>query len=221
MLDYMVAMLIRFLSVGMFTLFCLLLDFANPGRISAQDVLVVIYAPLPGQAVQGQLPVDVGIVAPGYSRVELQFSYSIPGMNTWFLIAESDQIPFDGILAYWDTAAITDGQYDLRLVAIKENGETIQFDVPGLRVRNYTPVETNTPSPPRPTLTLLPGRLTPLPTLTSTTLPPTMTPLPTNPAIFTDRQFIQGASAGGMVVLGLLAAFGIYTAVGAYRRNRM
>lgn len=178
--------------------------------VKAQDILVVIYAPQSGQVVQGQVPVDVGIEAEGYSKIELQFAYSKQDNANWFLIAESEQIPFDGILTLWDTTAITDGEYDLRLVAKGEGKESIIFLVQELRVRNYSPIETETPTPILTTTPLSEGRGTLQVSPTVTDLPPTITPFPTNPAIFTFVEFGDSASLGGGITVVVFIALGLY-----------
>jgi hypothetical protein len=213
MIDYMVAMVIQLLILGLIFLGSLFTQSGAIEPVYAQDILVVIYAPLPGQAVQGQIPVDIGVAAPGYARVELQFTYFDSDTNTWFLIAETDQIPFDGVIAHWDTTSITDGEYDLRLVAFKSDGESTTYIVPGLRVRNYSPIETNTPTPILPTMTLLPGQFTPQASETATPPAPTITPFPTNPAIFTESQLAEGVTLGGTIVLAAFAVFGVYIAL--------
>jgi hypothetical protein len=92
--------------------------------------------------------------------------------------------------------------------------------VTGLRIRNYSPVETETPTPVVPTETLFPGQATRTPLPSATPLPPTVTPLPTNPAIYTPQQLFNGLAAGSSVVLILFVLLGIYSAGRAFWRNR-
>lgn len=216
----MVAMLVRFSLPGSLFLAVLFLAASTSGRSAAQDILVAVYAPLPGEAVQGQVPVDVGIQAPGYSGIELEFSYTGQGDMGWFLIAESDQVPFDGILAQWDTTQISDGEYDMRLVVLAVNAEPIIYTVTGLRVRNYSPIETETPTPILPTETLNPGQSTPEPSPSPTSLAPTVTPLPTNPAVFTNSQFIGSLTLGGGIILLVFISFGLYLGLRNAIRSR-
>ena len=88
--------------------------------------------------------------------------------------------------------------------------------VPGLRVRNYSAIETNTPVP---TSTPAPAD-THAPLVTSTmTLTPvsfTPTPLPPNPAQIDTRDIGMSIGKGGIVVISIFAILGIYQ----YIRNR-
>jgi hypothetical protein len=133
------------------------------------------------------------------------------------LVAETNPIHDVLTMGYGGDA---DGDYDLRMVVTKNDGESIIYDVPGLRVRNYTPIETDTPAPLQPTETLLPGQRTPEPTSTATNQPPTVTPFATNPAIFTESQLVEGASLGGTIVLVFFTILLIYFGISTYLRNR-
>lgn len=114
-----------------------------------------------------------------------------------------------GKLATWDTGAVTDGVYDLRLVVMLKDGTQKEVVVSGLRVRNYTPVETNTPSPTpvRAETRLVPSQT---PTATITPIPSTGTPLPTNPAE------LQPIELGFSLVQGMAVAFGLFALGGIY-----
>ena len=88
--------------------------------------------------------------------------------------------------------------------------------VKGLRVRNYTPIETSTPTPVTPTATLLPGEL---PTATPT--PPTYhhphpTALPPNPAGLVPGDVAFSLGKGALGVAGFFALMGVY---GLVRRS--
>ena len=190
-----------------------------PARSNFQDILVVIYAPISGEVVQGQIPIDVGIVAPGYTKVELEFSYTNLNENGWFLLAESGQIPFDGILTQWDTTLITDGEYDLRLVALNGNDTPIVFQISNIRVRNYSPIETDTPMPEKPTDTVSPGLSTVVPESINTVIPPTITPFPTNPAIFNSAQLIKSTTMGVGLILVVFIVLGLYIGVRQFIKN--
>jgi hypothetical protein len=118
------------------------------------------------------------------------------------------------VFATWDTSTITDGNYILRLVVTRQDQEPVIFLVEHLRVRNYSPIETDTPTP---SPTLAPGDLptiTPTPEPTHTPVPPTPTPLPTNPAILNNRQF--GMSAGW----GILGALIVFLLLSLYLAGR-
>ena len=189
-------------------------------RQQAQDGYILVYAPQPGQALQGLVPIDVSMDVPGLVIVSIEFRYANHPSDSWFLIAQVTEGEVEGIIAQWDTTTITDGDYDLRLVATTQNQQELEVLVAGLRVRNYSPVETDTPTPIIPTETLLPGDATRTPQATPTLLPPTVTPLPTNPAIFTPRQLVDSMGSGALLVLGLFGLLGIYIGGRDYWRNR-
>lgn len=172
-----------------------------------------ILSPAAGEALQGNISITGRTSAPGFQSAELTFAYSHNPTDSWFLIWESREPIADGLLAHWDTTTLTDGEYTLRLVVILEDGSQPSTTVPDLRVRNYTPIETNTPTPVTPTATLKPGD-TPIPTLTptptQTPIPPTATLLPPNPARLTLSEIAQGFGKGALVVIGLFALLGVY-----------
>jgi hypothetical protein len=174
---------------------------------------LAITSPISGEALQGNVTIQGTTGIEGFSSSELTFTYADSSADTWFLIQESNQPVLNGVLAHWDTTTITDGNYDLRLVVTRAGDERDIYTVSGLRVRNYTQVETGTPTPVTPTSTPLPGD-TPIPsetpTPTASPVPPTATPLPANPAELTPGDIRLSLAKGGLAVLGLFAVFGIY-----------
>lgn len=172
---------------------------------------IILQHPLAGQALQGVVRIQGDLYAPGFISAELSFAYRDDPRETWFLIAEIDRIPSGEALAEWDTTTLTDGDYDLRVQLNTDTG-LITFEVPGLRVRNYSPVETDTPAP-----TASPApQDTPAPTQTSTPtitpIPPTPTPLPPNPAQVTREEVLSSLGRGVLIVVGLFALLGLYQA---------
>jgi hypothetical protein len=176
----------------------------------AADDVVYIFAPLPGQALQGIVPVEVSLIVSQLDVAILEFRYMDHPTGTWFLIAQVTESITDGVIAQWDTTTITDGDYDLRLQAITRDQQKMVYEVKGLRVRNYTAIETETPTPFSPTETMFPGQATITPLPTRTPLPPTVTPLPTNPAILTSGQFTRSIVSGSLATLGIFFLLGFY-----------
>ncbi len=140
-------------------------------------------------------------------------------LGTWFLIHESDEPVVDGVITQWDTTTITDGTYNLRLTVRRIKSPSIQVNVIRLRVRNYTPIETDTPTPvltevgtQSPQLTfqtdLETSTLTQAATQVSTSLTETL--MPTNPIEINFRDVTDSASRGAAVVLMLFVLIGIY-----------
>jgi hypothetical protein len=187
-------------------------------RIRGQDTTatpvtpsIILGHPLAGQALQGVVTIQGDLNVPGFVYAELSFAYHDDPRGTWFLIAEIDQIPPGEALAEWDTTKLTDGNYDLR-VQLRTDTGLITVEVPGLRVRNYSTVETDTPAPtasPAPQDTPAP---TPTPTPTMTPIPPTPTPLPPNPVQVTREEVLSSLSRGVLIAVGLFALLGLYRA---------
>jgi hypothetical protein len=119
------------------------------------------------------------------------------------LIGRQDQPAFNETLATWDTTIITDGDYVLRLRVHLTDGSTREAVVPGLRVRNYSPIETPTSIP-------LAPEATALPTVTPTSTPlPTPTSLPVNPARLDRTEVSASIFYGGLLVILVFAIIGL------------
>ena len=183
-----------------------------------------IEAPVSGQAVQGSVVILGSIDQDRFYSYEVNFSYAQDPTQVWFLIQESTTRVQDGILAVWDTTTITDGEYSLRLLVTRDDGTHSEVLVEDLRVRNYTPLETSTPTavpptsdPGKPYLSPTPA-ITPMPTPTSQQ--PTPTILPTNPAEITPSQMVTTYGKGAAFAIGSFALLGIYLGIRAIHRNR-
>jgi hypothetical protein len=178
---------------------------------------VTIQSPSAGQALQGNIPVLGKLPESGFSSAELLFSYADNPTGTWFLIQNISAGPEGSPLAMWDTTTISDGTYTLRLVVRLADGSEIEQSVSGLRVRNYTRIETDTPTPATPSAApVLVG--TPTRTLTPTPPPPTPTPFPPNPAQLTSQQYRESFGKGALAVFGLFALLGLYWITRGRRR---
>jgi hypothetical protein len=182
----------------------------------ASGEVVTISAPENGDVLQGILTITGSTTVSTFASGELQFSYNQNTPKTWFLIQSLDQPVSDGKLATWDTNSVTDGVYDLRLVVILKDGSQKEADVTGLRIRNYTPIETKTP-----TMTPVLPAATSEPTLTPTItpIPKTATPLPTNSAGLNASEFGLSLVQGGAVAFIVFALGGLYLGVKALFRK--
>lgn len=179
----------------------------------------IIISPEPGQALQGTILIIGEVYLEDVRKIELSFSYAENPRHTWFLIEEIENNISQQVNLEWDTNALTDGQYTLRMVVTTSEEQFSTF-VPGLRVRNYSVIETSTPHPtatPAPEDTLSP---TVTPTMTITPIPPTATPLPPNPAQINSRDIGLSIGKGAAVAVGLFAVFGLYTFVRNRSRSR-
>lgn len=182
-----------------------------------------ILSPQAGQALQGTVPIVVDAAVEGFEAAELAFAYAINPTGTWFTIFQGNQPVAGETLAQWDTSQISDGVYTLRLIVKLSNGAQQTIDLEGLRVRNYTAIESDTPTPVTPSATL-PPKDTPVPSLTptptGTPLPPTPTLQPTNPAILGRTQVLTSVAQGGLAALGLFVLAGLYGTLHWMRKSR-
>lgn len=173
---------------------------------------VAILSPLPNQAIQGIVPIHIRMDIQDAQEAELSFSYTGDRTGTWFLISQVSA-PVEGKLAEWDTTTLTDGNYTLRLIVLRQDGSQLVALAANLRVRNYTPVETDTPTP---TPTPAPGE-TPVPTPTPTSSPtpihPTPTPLPPNPLQLSFQDFTSGVWKGAVGAVAFFALLGFYASM--------
>ena len=221
MLNLLVVMRLKFLlAILLVTLSAL-----SSGEISHAQTEASggpeINAPIGGAALQGLVQVTVSSAQGDYPQAELSFGYSSDPDGTWFLIWEGEQLPADGELALWDTTTITDGDYDLRLLVTNEQGEQFESIVRGLRVRNYTAVETRTPSPAE-VATATPTS-TSLPPPTSTALPPgvALDNIPTNPASLGLERIQSTIMRAGLIVLAVFLIAGLYGFIRLRLRSRV
>jgi len=187
-------------------------------RAIAQDLnprKVEITSHVSGEAIRGVVSITGNSNVEGFISWELTYSYAEDVTGTWFLIYESDIPVEDDRLAEMDTTRITDGNYNLRLTVYFREGRRAHFTIRDIRVRNYSPIETNTPVP---TFTSTPSTATPLPNQTSTieylptvTPPPqTPTPLPTNPIR------ISSADISFSLIRGIAGAGAAFLLIGLY-----
>jgi hypothetical protein len=177
---------------------------AGPVSAQAPGSQVSILSPQAGGVLQGQVTITGNNNITGFVSAEIFFTYTHDPTDTWFLIASSSQPVTQGMLAVWDTTTITDGLYALRLRVTLGDGSYVDAIVPDLRVRNYTPVETNTP-------TAVPLESTPVPKATATATPyPTPTALPPNPAALTPLNIYTSLGYGALSVVVIIVLFAFY-----------
>jgi hypothetical protein len=168
--------------------------------------------PVSGEAVGGVVTIEGTANHPSFDHFDLTFTYEADTTGTWFpIVDEHRSRVVEGRLAVWDTTGITDGEYMLRLRVWPAEGEPLVAIVHGLRVRNYTSIETPTPGP-----------ALAAPALTPTEAPPTSTPPP--PAILPatpepGNRVGSALIAGGTIAMVVLAATAGYAAWRAASRS--
>lgn len=201
-----------------FIVWVVIVEFLFLLPVSAQGSSApAITAPAAGQTLQGQVSVSGTSDIPNFASAELSFSYSGDPTGTWFVIQSNNQPVSNAPLGAWDTTAISDGEYTLRLRVMLQDGTYQDATVTGLRVMNYTSLPTATP-----TSTASPTAALPIPTpilllpspsptaVTPTTAPlPTPTPLEVNPAELTPSEIYVSLQRGALVIAGIFIVFGI------------
>lgn len=171
-----------------------------------------ITRPVSGDAVSGVVTLEGTANHPSFDHFDLAFAYETDPTGTWFPIVEEDRSRVvEGRLAVWDTTGITDGQYMLRLRVWPAEGEPLVAILHGVRVRNYTSIETPTPGP-----SLAAPAFTPTePPPTSTATPPAVVVVQPEPG----QRVGSALLAGGLMSVVVLAAAGGYAAWRAASRS--
>jgi hypothetical protein len=181
---------------------------ALPGEIG-------LTSPQTGEALQGVIAISGTTAIDGFLTAAVYFSYSQSEVNAWFLVQDNLEAVADGEIATWDTTTLTDGIYDLKLVVTLEDSSQKEVIIHQVRVRNYTQIETSTStlqpaqdvvqSPTSPSSTSLTNQTNQL-ILNKVT----STPLPMNPAELTGEDLIRSLEVGGLIIVGLFLAGGVY-----------
>ena len=146
----------KIIWISLFILPLLLLFAVQPVHSAPQIQATIassifIQSPRGGQALQGIEIIEGKIRGEGFIGGKISFSYANTQDPTWFYIADIKPETADSsqssFIVNWDTSKITDGNYNLRVVAEYQNTVTIFELIANLRIRNQSPVETSTPVP--------------------------------------------------------------------------
>jgi hypothetical protein len=182
-----------------------------PNQVMAQsDSPVAIASPADGDVLTGVVEIRGTVPAGNFLSASLAFSYDGMTESQWFNIADIPGPVNGDRLALWDTGAISDGAYSLRLRLNGTDG-TVQDATIRVQVRNYTVAPTATALT---TPTALLVLRIPTPVLASTTVAArriqadTPTPLPPNPARISEADLMAGFARGGLAVLALFLLWG-------------
>ena len=181
--------------------------------LAAQDSpTVAITSPAAGDILHGQVNIIGSTNAPDFVSAQLDFAYASDATGTWFPIQTLSQAVFDSPLYTWDTTAITDGEYFLRLRVFVADGSFQEVTVPVTLQNDAVPATpTVVPTATSEDVTVL----VPTPFLlaaspTPTDLPrPTPSPMPANPVSLDSRQILLSLGRGALVILGLFAFAGL------------
>jgi hypothetical protein len=180
--------------------------------LAAQDSPpVAISSPAPNETVRGQVNIIGSTDLPNFVSAQLDFAYAASAVETWFPLQTLSQPVFDSPLYTWDTTAITDGSYILRLRVFVADSSVQEVTVP-ITVQNDTvPIPTATPTAaPDEVTVLIPTPFLLAASPTPTELPhPTPSPLPANPVALEQNQVYASLGRGALVILGLFAIAGL------------
>lgn len=175
--------------------------------VPTPEVHGVLASPQSGDAIQGIVPVSGITAVEGFESYTLEFGIQGEAAQSWFLITTGELAIENDLLGGWDTTTLTDGFYNLRLIIYSVNQSPEIIIVEGLRVRNYSAIETNTPTP---IATPIPGQV-PTQTVTPTQIIPTPTSLAGNPAELNQIQIQSALISGGIGAGVIFLLIGIYT----------
>ena len=181
-----------------------------------QDSPASITSPQNGETLRGQVQIQGQMDIPNFASAELAFTFDASASDpaaSWFPIQTFPQPIQDPNIAVWDTTAVTDGDYALRLRIFLQDGTSQDVIVNNLKIRNNEPLPTPTVTPTEAVFDFQPLNETPgAPngqTPTPVILYPTTTPLPPNPASLNNRSIITvfWQSAVLVVILFVLFSF--------------
>jgi hypothetical protein len=187
---------------------------------AAQDQRPVIAQPEQDGTVRGVVQLVGTATHPDFQRYELYYTpWPIAGDNAWIFIgpdAHYQQQPL-GLLGTWDSRAVPDGAYALRVRVVKKDGNYYDSDPRRVVVANVkapdntpTPTATNAPAgtptdeptmePTATVLVQLPGQNTATPTapVTATVKATSGTPRPTATSILSADDTGGGSSTGSI-----------------------
>jgi hypothetical protein len=170
-----------------------------------------IIDPVNGQVLQSIVAISGSSRIPGFQSAELAFAYDVDPNSNWFILYESQEPVERGVITEWDTTRITDGNYRLRLRVYRDGADPVDTFSTGLRIRNYSPVETSTPEA-APTEAAVVIATEPQPAATRTAVL-TPTPLPPNPILVTRQKLQVSLVYGLLIALAGFVVFGLYLAL--------
>lgn len=198
--------------IGLILLFLFL-----PGIVLAQADEITIISPSDLQVLQGVMEVQARVSTDDVLSYELLFGYSgETNERNLFLLAQGNAFPKEEPLYRWDTTLIPDGDYRLVLRVYFSNGEKREAVIDGVKVRNYSPVESPTASD------LILSTEPVLETPANTPLPVSFTPTPPrpNPGSIQPTQWTGSVVRGIAVSLLLFIGFGMVLSLRKRKKRR-
>ncbi len=145
---------------------------------------VEITSPRPDAELRGIVTIEGSASIDGFQFYKVEYS-TADQPDFWRAVSQTYSQPvINGVLDRWNTPALPDGEYNLKLTTVDIRGQEVcRYFVRHLIIANTQPTATLTPE----ALPTLPGpTITPTPRATATPAPPT--PTPTIVAIIPTRQ---------------------------------
>ena len=182
-----------------------------------QGATPVIVSPQPGADLRGQVSINGVTDIPNFASAELDFAYASGLTSTWFLIQTSADPVANGQIAVWNTTALTDGNYNLRLRVFLQDGTPRDVIVKDLHIQNDV-IANPTEAPTLPSLAATPATASPLivpppptstPVATATPAFPTPTALPSNTASLNESSIFRTFQRGALWTLFVFVLAGI------------
>jgi hypothetical protein len=121
---------------------------AQAAPLSQGQAIAQITSPADGQTLTGLVTVAGSADHPEFARWELAYGPDPNPNDAWQPFASGDQPVLNGTIGTWNTGVIADGQYALRLRAIRKDSNYDEAFVRGLQVSNSAPIGTPTSIPP-------------------------------------------------------------------------
>lgn len=174
-----------------------------------------ITSPVSGEVLRGEVNIIGTTNVPDFLSAQLDFSYASSAAGTWFPLQTLSQSVFDSPLYTWDTTAITDGDYILRLRVFIADGSVQEVTVP-ITLQNDSLPTTPTLEPtlgvstPESVTVLIPTPFLLAASPTPTAPPrPTPTSLPTNPVSLNRDAILSSLGRGALVIVGMFVLAGL------------
>ncbi len=114
-----------------------------------QDATIAVTSPAPGEILRGMVEIQGRMEAPNFASAELAFTYLTAASDpaaAWFTLQTFSQPTAGPVLTAWDTTAVTDGDYALRLRVNFQDGTFQDILITDLKIRNDVPLPTATPT---------------------------------------------------------------------------
>jgi hypothetical protein len=191
-------------TVAMFKriLFFLALSLVQPSSVS-------IVSPQSGDVLRGTVEIIGNMNVPNFASAELTFSYAAYPDGSWFTIQTFSQPATDPVIAVWDTAKVTDGDYILRLHVLLQDGSSQDAVVCDLKIRNDEPPPTPSPAPDFFSQISTPFSAHTVQPVTAFPTFPSPTPFPPNPVSLTSSLIYSNFARGALLALVLFAFFSL------------